>query len=114
MEDYLNSVSRGLTFAWNSALPGKESFPSPIPRSERMTETKCMQVDFSNGKLEELVSSFTSAVDMFPTTLFALSTTGTLVRPSLLMSWSASVKGLSPLCLMSILISEMTVRDLLD
>ena len=54
-------------------------------------------MDFRSGKLDELVRSLTSAIEIFPTTFNALSTTGTLVKPSLLMSWSASVKGLSPL-----------------
>jgi hypothetical protein len=79
-------------------LPGKESFPSTIPRSDKITETKCMQVDCSKGRLAELVKSLTSAVEMFPTTFDALSMTGTLVNPSLLISCSASVNGLSPLC----------------
>ena len=67
-------------------LPGKESFPSPIPRSLRITEIKWMQLDFRRGMLVLLlVRSLTSAVEMFPTTLYALSTTAMLVKHSLLM-----------------------------
>lgn len=68
------------------SVPGNESLPSPIPRSDRMTEMKWMQVDFRRGMLLLFVSNLTSAVEMFPTTLKALSTTATLVRPSSLMS----------------------------
>jgi hypothetical protein len=63
-------------------LPGNESFPSPIPLSLRMTEMKWIQLDFNRGKLELLIRSLTSTVEMFPTTLNALSTTAILVRPS--------------------------------
>lgn len=79
------------------SIPGNESLPSPIPRSERMTEMKWMHVDLSSGKLLLFVSNLTSAVEIFPTTLKALSTTATLVNPSSLMSCRASERLLSPL-----------------
>jgi hypothetical protein len=41
-----------------------------------------MQLAFNKGRLAEFVRSFTSAVEIFPTTLKALSTTGILVKPS--------------------------------
>lgn len=79
------------------SLPGKLSLPSPIPRSVRMTEMKWMQEFVRSGRLLELVRSLTSAVEIFPITFKALSTTAMLVSPSLLINWSASDKGLSPL-----------------
>jgi hypothetical protein len=86
------SVEYGLT--WNT---GNESFPFSTPLSESMTEIKCKQDDFKSGRLLVLVRCLTSTVEIFPTTLKALSTTATLVRPSSLINRSASVKGLSPL-----------------
>jgi hypothetical protein len=47
---------------------------------------KWIQEDVNSGKLLELVRSLTSAVEMFPITFRALSTTATLVSPSLLIS----------------------------
>ena len=58
---------------------------------------KWIQLAFNSGRLLVLVRSLISAEDMFPTTFIALSTTATLVSPSLLISWRASVKGRSPL-----------------
>lgn len=80
-------LSEGLNPRWNlHCLPGNESFPSPMPRSLRITEMKWIQLDLSNGKLLLFVRSLTSAVEMLPTTFNALSTTATLVSPSLLIS----------------------------
>jgi hypothetical protein len=56
-----------------------------------------MHVAFKRGRLAELVRSLTSADEIFPTTLKALSTTGMLVKPSLCINWRASLKGRSPL-----------------
>jgi len=78
-------------------LPGNESFPSPIPRSLRMTEMKWIQDEWNRGRAFEVVRCFTSAVDMLPITLFELSTTATLVKHSLLISCNASARVLSPL-----------------
>ena len=97
---YSSGIDTGVSSAAELDLdniPGNESFPSPIPRSFKITEMKWIQLDFSSGKLLALVRSLISAEDMFPTTFIALSTTGTLVSPSLLISWRASVKGRSPL-----------------
>jgi hypothetical protein len=56
-----------------------------------------MQLDCKRGNLLLLVRSLISAVEIFPTTLKALSTTAMLVKPSLLITWRASDKLLSPL-----------------
>jgi len=78
-------------------IPGNESLPSRVPRSVRMTDIKWIQLPCRRGRLLVLVSSFTSAVDMFPMTLLALSITASDVSPSSLIKVSASVNGRSPL-----------------
>jgi len=65
-----------------------------------MTEMKCKQVLWNRGRLAALMRSLTSAVDMFPTTFDALSTTATLVSPSWNIRVRASAKGLSELFLL--------------
>lgn len=77
--------------------PGKLSFPSPIPRSLRMTEIKWMHDEWNNGRALDVVRCLTSAVLIFPMTLEAPSTTAMLVRLSLLINCSASARVLSPL-----------------
>ena len=76
---------------------GNESFPSYIPRVERMTLMKWMHVFRSNGSDEDFVRSLTSATEMFPTTLDALSTTARDETPSFRSNVSASARDLSPL-----------------
>ena len=71
--------------------------PSSIPRSESMTDMKCMHDDLSKGALAALVRCFTSTEEMFPTTLRPLSTTATLLNPSVFMRSRASASGLSAL-----------------
>jgi hypothetical protein len=68
-----------------------------MPRSERMMVMKCMQVDWRSGREAAEVSRRTSALEMLPTTLEALSITATEVRPSLDMSIRASARGASAL-----------------
>jgi len=58
-------VESGVT--WKT---GKESFPSIMPRVDRMTVIKWMQVLRSRGREEDLVSNLTSTFEMFPTTLW--------------------------------------------
>lgn len=48
---------------------GNESFPSYMPRVESMTVMKWMQVLRSRGKEVDLVSSFTSMLEILPMTL---------------------------------------------
>lgn len=67
---------------------------------------KCMQLDCRSGRLLVLVSNFTSAVEMFPMTLLALSTTATEVSPSSLIKVRASVNGRSPLDGVSMFVSD--------
>ena len=57
-------VESGVT--WNT---GKESFPSNIPRVDRMTVMKWMQVLCRRGRDEDLVKSLTSTLEMLPITL---------------------------------------------
>lgn len=90
------SVLMGVT--WNT---GKESLPSCMPRVLKMTEIKCMHVFRRSGSEEDFVSSFTSTVEIFPTTLWPLSTTGSDETPSLSRRVKASVSGRSPLQTMS-------------
>ena len=80
---------------WNT---GNESLPSYIPRVDRITLMKWMQVFRSSGNDEDLVSSLTSATEMLPTTLEALSRTAREDTPSLSSKVNASERGLSPLC----------------
>jgi len=58
---------------------------------------KCIQLDWSSGRLDVTVRSFTSAVEMLPVTFRPLSTTATELKPSLFISVSASARGLSAL-----------------
>lgn len=58
---------------------------------------KCMQVDCKSGMDAAEVRRRTSAVEMLPTTLEALSITATDVRPSFDMSTSASARVASAL-----------------
>lgn len=58
---------------------------------------KFIQDEFRSGALDVLVRCRTSLVEMLPTTLRPLSTTATLVRPSLCISVSASDRGASEL-----------------
>lgn len=102
-------LDKSLNLNYAVCLPGNESFPSPIPRSLRITEMKWIQLDFNNGKLLLFVSSLTSAVEILPTTFNALSTTATLVSPSLLINCRASVKVRSPL--ESSALSQIAVSD---
>lgn len=81
---------------------GKESLPSIVPRSVSITEIKWMHVPCSRGRLLVLVRSFTSVVEMLPTTFIALSITAILVSPSSLIRVRASVRGLSPLFKISV------------
>ena len=57
-------VESGVT--WKT---GKESFPSNMPRVERMTVMKWMQVFRRSGRDDDLVSSLTSTLEMLPITL---------------------------------------------
>jgi len=66
-----------------------------------------MQELLISGKLLELVRSLTSAVEIFPMTFKALSTTATLVSPSLLINCSASDNGLSPLIVLVLLLQQI-------
>lgn len=79
---------------WNT---GNASRPFSNPRSFKITEIKCMQDDCSKGALAALVRSLTSTVEILPTTLRPLSTTATLVRPSLYIKVKASANSLSQL-----------------
>lgn len=85
-------VECGLT--WKT---GKESRPSSTPRSDKMTEIKCMQDDCNSGKLVREVRCWTSLVEMLPTTLSPLSTTATDVKPSLFINVRTSESGRSAL-----------------
>jgi hypothetical protein len=85
-------VERGVT--WNT---GNESFPSYMPRVERMTEMKWIHVFRRRGKEEDFVRSFTSTLEMLPITLWLWSMTGRDETPSLSRSVSASKRGRSPL-----------------
>lgn len=68
-----------------------------MPRSERITVTKCIQVDCSRGMEAAEVSRRVSAVEMLPTTLEPLSTTAIEVRPSWDMRTRASAREASEL-----------------
>lgn len=57
-------VDNGVT--WKT---GKESLPSYMPRVDKMTVIKWMQVLRRRGREDDLVSSFTSTFEMFPITL---------------------------------------------
>jgi hypothetical protein len=57
-------VESGVT--WKT---GKESLPSYMPRVERMTVIKWMQVFRRSGREEDLVRSLTSTLEMLPMTL---------------------------------------------
>lgn len=98
-------VEYGLT--WKT---GKESLPFSTPRSERMRETKDIQDELRSGKLLVLVRSLTSTEEMLPITFSALSTTAKLVKPSLCINFNASVRGLSPLYIVSFVTSEKIVN----
>lgn len=58
---------------------------------------KCMQDCLRSGALDEVVRCRTSLVEMFPTTLWPLSTTAILVSPSSNISINASDRGASEL-----------------
>src|SRR5271155_6264808 len=68
-----------------------------MPRVERMTLMKWMQVFRRRGRADDFVRSLTSTVEILPTTLCPLSTTARDETPSLSSRVSASVRGLSPL-----------------
>lgn len=76
-----------------------------------------MHDEWRSGREEVLVRWRTSTTEMLPMTFSALSTTATDESPSLFMSRSASVNGLSPLWYVSIC-ATMTFfsicQDLLD
>ena len=72
---------------------GYESFPSAMPRSERITVMKCMQVESSSGSEAVDVRSLTSTCDMLPTTFLWLSSTGRELMPWCSMRSSASLSG---------------------
>lgn len=57
-------VESGVT--WKT---GKESFPSNMPRVDRMTVMKWMQVFRRSGRDDDFVSSLTSTLDILPITL---------------------------------------------
>ena len=83
---------------------GNESLPSYMPRVDRMTLMKCMQVFCSKGSDDDLVRSLTSATEMFPTTLEELSTTGKDETPSWCNRVRPSARLLSPLQMVSIVV----------
>ena len=85
-------VERGVT--WNT---GKESFPSYMPRVERMTVMKWIQVFRRRGRDEDFVKSLTSTFEMLPTTLWLWSTTAKEETPSFRRRVRASASGRSPL-----------------
>lgn len=62
-----------------------------------MTLMKWIHVFRNSGNDEDFVSSLTSATEMLPTTLDALSSTASDDTPSLSSNVSASDRGLSPL-----------------
>jgi hypothetical protein len=68
-----------------------------MPRVERITLMKCMQVFRSRGSEDDFVNNLTSAVEILPMTLRALSRIASEETPSLRRRVRASVKGLSPL-----------------
>lgn len=68
-----------------------------MPRSERITVMKCIQVDCNKGMEAAEVSRRVSAVEMLPTTLEALSTTAIEVRPSWDIRTRASAREASAL-----------------
>lgn len=76
---------------------GNESLPSCMPRVERMTLMKWMQVLRRRGSEDDFVRSLTSTVDMFPMTLLPLSIMAREDTPSSIRRVRASIKGLSPL-----------------
>ena len=89
-------VESGVT--WNT---GKESLPSFMPRVDRMTVMKWMQVLRRRGSDEDLVSSLTSTLLMLPITLALWSITGREETPSFRRSVRASARGRSPLRIVS-------------
>lgn len=56
-----------------------------------------MQLSRRRGALAALVRCLTSTVEMLPTTFLALSTTATLVKPSVFIRIRASASGVSEL-----------------
>jgi hypothetical protein len=76
---------------------GNESLPSFMPRVERMTLMKWMQVLRRRGSDDDLVRSFTSTVEILPMTLLPLSRMAREDTPSSMRRVRASIKGLSPL-----------------
>ena len=76
---------------------GNESLPSCIPRVDKMTLMKWMQVLRRRGSDDDFVRSLTSTVDIFPITLLPLSTMAKDDIPSSMRRVRASIKGLSPL-----------------
>lgn len=68
-----------------------------MPRSERTTVMKCMQVCWRRGMLAAEVRRRVSEVEMLPTTLEALSITAREDRPSLDIRTRASARVASAL-----------------
>lgn len=71
--------------------------PSNMPLLDKMTDMKWMHVLLSSGSEDDLVSSLVSTVEIFPTTLLALSSTARDDMPSSRSRAKASARGRSPL-----------------
>ena len=85
-------VDRGVM--WKT---GNESLPSNMPRVERMTVMKWMQVLRRRGSDEDFVRSLTSTMEILPMTLELWSSTGSEETPSFRSRVRASARGRSPL-----------------
>ena len=97
MRQFLQTQERLMLAYLGTPAEQRPARPFSTPRSDKMTEMKCMQEDWRRGMEAALVKCLRSAVDMLPTTLRPLSTTAIEVKPSLDIRVRASARGASAL-----------------